>query len=155
MGNSMSWNVAMIMISTAVLTIESPLSFTGTNYIQLPVIWMSITNYDWDTIFMPNYFCITMFNSLQSTPLSFASLTEQLTLLTVSFINFSLIVDTHEQSSWYFKTQASPDLKLRLIWRYKNRISLLYIHPRARHVELCPSGFFRTFVPFQKNSFAK
>jgi PAS domain S-box-containing protein len=24
-------------------------------------------------------------------------------------------VDTHEQSSWYFKTQASPDLKLRLI----------------------------------------
>jgi hypothetical protein len=25
-----------------------------------------------------------------------------------------LNVDTHEQSSWYFKTQASPDLKLRL-----------------------------------------
>ena len=27
----------------------------------------------------------------------------------------ALLVDTHEQSSWYFKTQASPDLKLRLI----------------------------------------
>ena len=26
-----------------------------------------------------------------------------------------LSVDTHEQSSWYFKTQASPDLKIRLI----------------------------------------
>jgi hypothetical protein len=91
MGNSMSWNVAMIMISTAILTIESPLSFTGTNYIQLPVIWMGVTNYDWDTIFMPNYFCITMFNSFQSTPLSFAPRTEQLTLLTVSFINCSFI----------------------------------------------------------------
>ena len=68
------------------------MSFTGTDYQQLPVIRMSITNYNWDTIFVSNYFSIPMFSSFQSTPLSFfAPLTEQLTSLTGSFINFSLI----------------------------------------------------------------
>ena len=30
-------------------------------------------------------------------------------------LNPIISVDTHEQSSWYFKPQASPDLKLWLL----------------------------------------
>ena len=49
-----------------------------------------------------------------------------------------LVVDTHEQSSWYFITQASLDLKLGK-YNFKNRGKPFPLHsPTCKHVALCP-----------------
>ena len=53
----------------------------------------------------------------------------------------NLIVDTHEQSSWYFITQASLDLKLGK-YSFKNGGKPFPLHsPTCKHVVLCPLGF--------------
>jgi hypothetical protein len=50
-------------------------------------------------------------------------------------------VDTHEQSSWYFITQASLDLKLGK-YNFKNVGKPFPLHsPTCKHVVRCPAGF--------------
>ena len=49
-------------------------------------------------------------------------------------------VDTHGQSPWHFS-------KNKLCLTYHGRI---LIHPRAKPVELCPSGYFEGRLPLGK-----
>ena len=76
----------------------------------------------------------------------------QTTLDGLTKLEERVFVDTHGQSPWHFINQASLDLNAGAATAYNlsplfiqirpnARIQENHIHPRAKPVELCPSGY--------------